>query len=231
MKGVFRMSSIDWRKLAISLAVFAVVTFASTSLAMADTATFQLNVPSSLPAGNYGTVSLLLNGNGSITVTVALASGAVINGGQDCSICFNSSLSPDPNINFSALTLNYGGVPGNTNIAPAALHGDGFGTYEYGVKYLGSTGGSCVNDVNPCQQTVTFTVSKVSGTFSSVFDLVQNSTGGGIASPFAVDLLANGQTGFVGTGTSAVPEPTTMLLLGSGLLGVGAELRRRFKKS
>lgn len=225
------MSSIDWRKLAISLAVFAIVTLASTSLAMADTATFDLNNPSSLPAGNYGTITLTLNGNGTITVNVSLASGAVINGGQDCSICFNSSLSPDPNITFSALTTNYGGVPGNTNIAPASLHGDGFGNYEYGVKYLGSTGGTCVNDVNPCQQVVNFTVTKVGGSFGSVFDLVQNSSGGGIASPFAVDLLANGATGFVGTGSSPVPEPASMLLLGTGLLGVGAELRRRFKRS
>jgi len=215
------------RKVATSFAIFAIVAFGSAAAARADSATFDLTQGSTLPNGNYGTIKLTLNGDGSITVNVDLASGVVINGGGECSICFNSSLSPDPNINFSALTTNYGGVGGNTNILPASLHADGFGNYEYGVDYLGSNGGTCVNDPTPCVGSVTFTVSKVSGTFSSVFDLVQNSTGGEHTSPFAVDILVNGATGYVGTGTSAVPEPATMFLLGTGLVGVAARLRKR----
>jgi hypothetical protein len=221
------MALINWHKMALSLAVFAVVMFASTSLAMADTTTFQLTQGSTLPNGNYGSVTLTLTAGGAIKVDIALLSGAIINGGQDCSICFNSSLATDPNINFTALTTGYGGVGGNTNVAPASLHGDGFGNFEYGVNYLGANGGGCQANAIPCVGTVTFTVSKVSGTFSSVFNLVQNSTGGGIASPFAVDIVINGATGYVGTGTSPIPEPTTMFLLGTSLVGFGAEMRRR----
>jgi hypothetical protein len=195
---------------------------------------FNLTQGSTLPSGNYGTLTLTLTGAGAITVDIQLTNGAIINGGQGCSICFNSSLTPDPNINFSALTLGYGGVGGNTNVAPSSLHGDGFGFFEYGVNYLGNTGGGCTTDPTPCLGHVTFTVSKVGGTFSSVFNLVQNSTGGGIASPFAVDIVINpgtaqAATGYVGTGTSPVPEPTSMLLLGTGLIGIAGEVRRRFK--
>ena len=130
------MALINWRKLALSLAVFVVVTFASTSLAMADSTVFQLTQGSTLPNGNYGTVTLTLIQSGalagSIQVDIALASGAVINGGQDCSICFNSSLTPDPSINFSALTTGYGGVGGNTNVAPACYTETGLGTLNTG---------------------------------------------------------------------------------------------------
>ena len=48
----------------------------------------------------------------------------------------------------------------------------------------------------------------------------------------AVDFLNSGTTGyekvlFSFSGVAAVPEPSTMLLLGFGLLAVGAGLRKR----
>jgi hypothetical protein len=40
----------------------------------------------------------------------------------------------------------------------------------------------------------------------------------------------SGQTSFNATNDATIPEPTTMLLLGSGLLGMGVYARKRFRK-
>lgn len=219
------MSPINFRKIAVSLAIFAVVALGSSMVARADQATFNLSFGPSLGPGNYGTVQLDLSG-GSIIVDVTLTNGAIINGGQDCSICFNSSLATDPNISVSGITANYALIAS----APGVLHADGFGNYEYGVDYTGAgSGGGCTQ----CVSHVVFTVSRTSGSFGSVFDLVQNSTGGGDASPFAIDIRVSNApgaaTGYVGT-TGAVPEPASMFLLGTGLLGIAAGVRRRLRK-
>ena len=216
------MSPNNFRKLAVSLAMFAVVAFGSATWARADTVTFDLNQGSTLPNQVYGSITLTLNA-GNIDVSINLLSGnRIVNTGFDASIAFNY---------IGTGQIGVTGLPGTYTLVnsgnPSNIDMDGFGRFEYGILFNAQGGGAGTDSV------LTFTVTRTGG-FNSVFDLMQLSSNppGSKQSPWAVDIICDscqGATGVVGT-TGPVPEPTSMLLLGTGLVGIAAGIRKRIHK-
>jgi hypothetical protein len=168
----------------------------------------------------------MLNITNGIDVSINLLPGnRIVHTGFDASVAFNY---------IGTGQIGVTGLPGTYTLVnsgnPSAIGMDGFGLFEYGVLF-GPNGGGAGTD-----STLTFTVTRVGG-FSSVFDLMQLSTNppGDKRSPWAVDIICDscqGATGIIGTTgpTTGTPEPTSMLLLGSGLIGIGAGLRKRLRR-
>lgn len=209
----------DLRKFMTLLGVIAACVLLSTATVRADPVTFVLQGPafsSNTPAGSIN-VTITQSGANSVQLTI------VNNTDGDIDDLYFNNILAGTDWGTASGCLQCSAILFGSD----AFKADGDGFYDLQVMFP-SSGGSHGPDRFAPGDTVIFTVSATGITPESFLAL---SHPGGGAGPFQVAahvISIDSQDGGSGwISDQPVPEPATLFLLGSSLVGVAAHLRRR----